>query len=287
VDRIFAYGRDDPQNYTKKHDVKPRIKANARFSIRLSDGSMNIDKKKWAQRIIAAIALVAILTILGLKFIGVLPAVLVCAAGAGLLIFVGIKGRQRRKTDVIFGFYVSANEILGDDEGRRYRFEITEAIKTGERLVSSMPDPPPLSSFALGALYHAIGNQNGAVQHLALAAEEELLKESPHVAPSRPLRRYVRRLRQIERRPERWAKINAAIRSLERMHKERGALLLSQNQGQLKRLVEAYEVWKVQHLEPAPTGNRISLDRPLRSIKSPRPITEVLNDVYQEERKTT
>lgn len=248
---------------------------------------MNIDKRKLVQRIVAAVAVVAILTVLGLKFVGLVPAVLVCVAGAGLLVFGFIKGRQRRKTDVIFDFYVSANEILGDEERRRYRFEIAEAIKVGEKVVSSMPDPPPLSSFALGALYHSIGNQNGAVQHLALAAEEEVLKESPHVAPSRQLRRYVRRLRQLERRPDRWAKINAAIRNLERMHTERAAHLLAQNQVQLKRLVEAYEVGKAQQLAPAPTGDRISPDRPLRSIKSPRPISEVLNDVYQEERKTS
>lgn len=247
---------------------------------------MNIDKRKLVHRIAAAIAVVGILTVLGLKFIGLLPAVLVCVAGAGLLVFVVIKGRQRRKTDLIFGFYVSANEILGDDERRRYRFEIAEAIKVGEKVVSSMPDPPPLSSFVLGALYHSIGNQNGAVQHLALAAEEEVLKESPHVAPTRQLRRYVRRLRRIERRPERWVKINTAIRSLERMHAERAAHLLAQNQVQLKRLVEAYEIGKSQQLAPAPTGDRISPDRSLRSIKSPRPIAEVLNDVYQEERKT-
>jgi hypothetical protein len=248
---------------------------------------MNMERKKLLQRILAAIVLVALLMVVGWRFVGVLPAVLVCAAGAGLLVLVAVKGKQRRTTDVIFGFYVSANEILGDEERRRYRFEIAEAIKTGERVVSSMPDPPPLSSFALGALYHSIGDQNGAVQNLALAAEEELLKESPHVAPSRQLRRYVRRLRQIERRPKRWSKINAAISSLERMHRERGARLLADNQIQLKRLVEAYEGEKSQQLAPAPTGVRISPERTLRSIKSPRPISEVLNDVYQEDRKTS
>jgi hypothetical protein len=248
---------------------------------------MNIDKRKLIQRIVALSALVALLTVVALKFVGVLLVVLVCAVGAGLLVFVAIKGRHRRKTEVIFGFYVAANEILDDEDRNRYRFEIAEAIKTGEKVVSSMPDPPPLSSFALGALYHSIGDQNGAVQHLALAAEEEILKESPHLAPSRHLRRYVRRLRQIERRPKRWPKVNAAIRSLERMHRERGAHLLAENQVQLKRMVEAYEVGKSQQLSPAPTGDRISMDRPLRSIKSPRPISEVLNDVYQEDRKTS
>lgn len=247
---------------------------------------MNINKRRLVLRIVAVSALVAIVTVVGLKFAGVLPIVFVCGVGFGL-VFGAINARQRRKTDFILGFYVSANEILGDEERRRYRFEIAEAIKTGEKVVRSMPDPPPLSSFALGALYHSIGDQNGAVQNLALAAEEEALKESAHVAPSRQLRRYVRRLRQIERRPERWAKVVAAISNLERMHRERGAHLLTQNQVQLNRMVAAYEVGKSQQLAPAPTGDRISLDRPLRSITSPRPISEVLNDVYQEDRKTS
>ena len=248
---------------------------------------MNIDKRKLVQRIVALGLLAAILVVAGLKFVGLASVLIVCIVGSGLLIFVVIKGRQRRQTEAILGFYVVANEILADEERSRYRFEIAEAIKTGERVVSSMPDPPPLSSFALGALYHSIGDQNGAVQNLALAAEEELLKESPHVAPSRQLRRYVRRLRQIKRRPERWPKVNAAISSLERMHRERAAHLLAQNQVQLKRLVEAYEVEKSQQSAPAPTGVRISAERRLRSIKSPRPISEVLNDVYQEDQKTS
>lgn len=248
---------------------------------------MNIDKRKLVQRIVALGLLVAILVVAGLKFVGIASVFIVCVVGGGLLMFVFVKGRQRRKTEVILGFYVTANEILIDEERRRYRFEIAEAIKTGEKVVSSMPDPPPLSSFALGALYHSIGDQNGAVQNLALAAEEELLKESPHVAPSRQLRRYVRRLRQIERRPERWTKVNAAIGSLERMQRERGAHLLADNQVQLKRLVEAYEGKKSQQPAPAPTGLRISPERTLRSIKSPRPISEVLNDVYQEDRNTS
>jgi len=248
---------------------------------------MNIDKRKLVQRIVAVGLFTAILVVVGLKFVGIASVFILCFVGGGLLMFVVVKGRQRRKIEGILDFYVVANEILVDDERRRYRFEIAEAIKAGERVVSSMPDPPPLSSFALGALYHSIGDQNGAVQNLGRAAEEEMLKESPHIAPSRQLRRYVRRLRKIERRPERWSKINAAISSLERMHRERGARLLADNQIQLKRLVEAYEGEKSQQLTPAPTGVRISRERTLRSIKSPRPISEVLNDVYQEDRKTS
>ncbi len=245
---------------------------------------VNLDKKKLVQGLVVFGVVVALLVLAGWKFIGFALVVIVAAIGTGIMVGVGMMRWQRRQTDVIFDFYVTANEILGDDDRRRrYHFEIAEAIKAGEKVVSSMPDPPPLSSFTLGALYHEVGNQNGAVQHLALAAEEELLKESPHISPSRQLRRYVRRLRKIERRPQRWPAVNAAIRNLERLHHERAALLLAQNQNQLKRIVEAYEVEKPKQLTPPPTGARISSSRSLRSVKSPPPISEVLNDIYQEE----
>lgn len=248
----------------------------------------SIEKRKLV-RGAAILGVLAILpVVLGWKFIGAAPVVVIALLGTGLLVVIGVKRLQRRQTEVIFGFYVTANEVLGEDERRRrYHFEIAEAIKTGEKVVSSMPDPPPLSSFALGALYDSIGNQNGAVQHLALAAEEELLKESPRVSPSRQLKRYVRRLRQIERRPERRPKVIAAIRNLERLHHERAAQLLAQNQVQLKRIVEAFDEGKMPQLAPAPTGIRISSSRSLRSIKTPPPISEVLNDIYQEENKAS
>ncbi len=245
----------------------------------------NLDKKQIVQGLIVLGIVAVLLVLVGLKFIGLAPAVALALVGTGVVVGLGIRGWQRRQTEVILDFYVNANEILGDDDPRRrYHFEIAETIKTGEKVVSSMPDPPPLSSFALGALYHSIGNQNGAVQHLALAAEEELLKESPHIAPSRKLRRYVRRVRKIERRPERWPKVNAAIRNLERLHHERAGLLLAQNQKQLKKIIEAFEVDKPRQLESAPTGLRIAANRSLRSVKSPPPISEVLNDIYQEDR---
>jgi hypothetical protein len=132
-------------------------------------------------------------------------------------------------------------------------------------------------------LYHSIGDHNAAVEQLAIAAEEELLKESCHVSPSRPLRRYVERLRQIERRPKRWPKLDAAIKSLERMHHERAAHLLAQSQQQLKRMVEAYESEMSEQSSSPQKGMTISPKRPLRSITPPPPISEVLNDIYQED----
>jgi hypothetical protein len=150
-----------------------------------------------------------------------------------------------------------------------------------------MPDAPPLSRFALGALYYSIDDHNAAAEQLGFAAEEEVLKESRHLAPSRQLRRYVSRLRRIERRPKRYAKINAAIASLERMHKERAARLLAESQQHLKRLVEAHESERSEQIRAPRRDLPISSGRSLKSITAPPTISEVLNDVYQEEPKAS
>jgi hypothetical protein len=224
------------------------------------------------------------------KLAGVAPMLLVFAIGVGILLFLAFKRARDRKTEVIFAFYVTADEILGSSGSSRYRFEIAEGIKKGEAVVHMLPDPPPLSSFALGALYNSVGDHNGAIGHLALAAEEEMLKDSPHVSPSRQLRRYVKRLRQIEWRPERWAKISAAMRNLESMHRERGAQLLAENQAQLKRLVAAFDnEMSDQAVQSAATRTPVTnfTGRSFKSITPPPPISEVLNDVYQEERKSS
>jgi hypothetical protein len=211
------------------------------------------------------------------------PLILVDMAVGGLIVFVVLKIRANRKTKVIFGFYVTANEILVDSEGSRYHFEIADVIKTGERIIRSMPDAPPLSRFALGALYYSVGNHNSAVEQLGFAAEEEVLKESQYLSPSRQLRRYVKRLRRIERRPRRYAKLNAAIASLERMHQERAAQLLAESQKHLRRMVEAFDNEIAEQGRSPRRDFRISSTLPLKSISAPPTISEVLNEVYQEE----
>src|SRR5258705_10349396 len=167
-----------------------------------------------------------------------MPIIAVGFVAWGLLIVIVLKIRPNRKTKVFFVFYVAVNEILVDGDKSRYHFEIAQVIKTGERIVRSMPDSPPLSRFALGAMYYSIGDHNAAVEQLGFAAEEEVLKESRHATPSRQLRRYVAKLRRVERRPKLYAKINAAIASLERMNQERGERLLAASQQQLKRMGE-------------------------------------------------
>src|SRR5258708_8120554 len=150
---------------------------------------MTPGRKKLAIRIGAGVVIFA--AIVGVFVIaGDLPIIAVGLVALGLLIVIALKIRANRKTKVIFGFYVAANEILVDGDKSRYHFEIAQVIKTGERIVRSMPDSPPLSRFALGALYYSIGDHNAAVEQLGFAAAEEVLKESRHATPARQFRPY-------------------------------------------------------------------------------------------------
>ena len=244
---------------------------------------MNPNRKKIATRLGAGVVIVA--AIVGaLVIVRAMPIVAVGFVALGLLVVLAFRIRANRKTKVIFAFYIAANEILVDGDKSRYHFEIAQVIKTGERIVKSMPDSPPLSRFALGALYYSIGDHNAAVEQLGFAAEEEVLKESRHATPSRQLRRYVAKLRRIERRPKLYAKLNAAIASLERMHQERAARLLAESQQQLKRMVEAYEGEMSEQIRSPRKDLPISSSRSLKSITAPPTISEVLNEVYQEDR---
>jgi hypothetical protein len=247
---------------------------------------MTANQKKWTMRLGAGVVAAAV--IVGVwEVVRAAPVVIIGLALVGLIVLLAFRIRANRRTKVIFGFYVAANEILVDGERSRYHFEIAEVIRTGEKVVRLMPDAPPLSRFALGALHYSVGDHNAAVEQLGFAAEEEVLKDSRHVLPSRQLRRYVRRLRQIERRPKRYAKLNAAIASLERMHQERAARLLAESQQQLKRMVEAYEGEISEQIRSPRRDLAISATRSLKSISAPPPISEVLNDIYQEEPKAS
>src|SRR5258705_12241859 len=244
---------------------------------------MATSRKRVAIRLGAGVAVVdAVVGVL--MIVRAVPLVAVGLVALCLLVFIALKIRANRKTKVVFGFYVAANEILVDGDKSRYHFEIAKVINTGERVVRSMPDSPPLSRFALGALYYSIGDHNAAVEQLGFSAEEEMLKESRHSTPSRQLRRYVARLRRIERRPKLYAKLNAGIASLERMHQERAARLLAESQQQLKRMVEAYEGEMSEQIRSPRRDLPISNSRSLKSITAPPTISEVLNEVYQEDR---
>ncbi|HUS12960.1 MAG TPA: hypothetical protein VMZ30_20990 [Pyrinomonadaceae bacterium] len=247
---------------------------------------MTARQKKWVIGLGAGVVVIGI-AVGAMQLVRVASVIILAIVALGLVVILALKIRANRKTRVIFRFYVAANEILIDGERGRYHFEIAQVIKTGQRVITSMPDAPPLTRFALGALYYSIDDYNAAVEQLGFAAEEEVLKESRHLAPSRQLRRYVGRLRRIERRPKRYAKINAAVASLEKMHQERGARLLAESQQRLKRLVESYESTMSEQIRAPRRDLPISSGRSLKSITAPPTISEVLNDVYQEDRTTS
>src|ERR671919_2227855 len=145
---------------------------------------------KLTTKAIAIVIIVAILNAVGLS-----PVVLVFFTGVALVIWLVVRRAQMREIERIFEFYVAADAILREEERRWYGFEIAEVIEHGESLLETMPDPPPLHFFALGALYQRLGNHDAAVQYLSRLNEDELNDEAHRLAPSAQLRRYVMMLR--------------------------------------------------------------------------------------------
>jgi hypothetical protein len=126
----------------------------------------------------------------------------------------------------VFEFYLTANEMLRDDDRRWYGFELREAIDRGESLLQRMSGAPPLVHFALGALYNKVGDHKQAVRHLAIVSEGDAADERSFMYPTPELRNYVRVLRKIEREPGDAPLTSAAVRSLERARRIRGPILL-------------------------------------------------------------
>lgn len=145
---------------------------------------------------------------------------------------------SRSETREIFEFYLSANELLRDDERRWYGFEVQEVIARGERILQLMNGAPPLVYFTLGALYHKVGDHKSAVNHLAYVVENENAEESAYIYPSPDLRNYVKILRKIEREPAEAPQTSAAIRALERARRNRGKSFLEISRVKLNELNE-------------------------------------------------
>jgi len=145
---------------------------------------------------------------------------------------------SRSETREVFEFYLSANELLRDDERRWYGFEVQEVINRGERILQLMNGAPPLVYFTLGALYNKIGDHKSAVNHLAYVIENENADEAAFNYPSPDLRNYVRILRKIEREPAEAPQTSAAVRSLERARRNRGRVMLEQSRVEFKLLEE-------------------------------------------------
>src|SRR5262249_53764035 len=136
-----------------------------------------------------------------------------------------VRRLDRQRVRGIFEFYVAANEVLYDGERHWYGFELTEVIDSGEDILHTMTDPPILVRFAVGALYHRMGQHRHAIEELACVAETTHSEEDV-TQPSPLLRRYVRALRQLERYPERSAGAIAAMRNLELARREKTAAML-------------------------------------------------------------
>lgn len=160
-----------------------------------------------------------------------------------LLLFLGVLGfflwkifsiEAKSETRQIFEFYLSANEILREDDRRWYGFEIQETVQRGEHIIRSMTAAPPLVYFALGALYQKLDDHTSAIRHLSRVAGESASPESAIVFPTRELREYVRMLRKIERAPAEAPLTSSAVRSLERARKHKSKQLLEHSRSQLK-----------------------------------------------------
>ena len=129
-------------------------------------GVMKSSRKKLLQQAIAMIVIAAVL-----QRIGLTPVLIVFFFLSGFLIWLVVVRSSRREAREVFEFYIAADEILRDQERQWYGFEILEVVRRGERVLSSMPDPPPLVYFSLGALQYRAGDYEAAVENLGAFEE--------------------------------------------------------------------------------------------------------------------
>ena len=231
---------------------------------------------KLTTKAIAIVIIVAVLNAVGLS-----PVVLVFFTGFALVIWLVVRRAQMREIERIFEFYVAADAILREEDRRWYGFEITEVIEHGESLLEAMPDPPPLSYYALGALYQRLGNHDAAIQYLSRLTDDEQYDETNRVAPSPQLRRYVMMLRRLEFHPATEPQMLGAIRSLERARQRNAGRMLLESRKELETAAATAEPAEVSVSQP--TAEPFPASAPLSSISAPPPISAVLRDVYQEE----
>jgi hypothetical protein len=285
--------------------------------------------KETAQRLLAIIVIVAMLALMGIP-----PTVIIFFALVVFFVWRAVDRAEQNDTRRIFDFYIAANEVLRDEDRRWYGFEIAGVIARGENILRSMNDAPPLLHFALGALYHCLGDNRAAAEHLAFVLENEQGDERRRFAPSPELRRYVETLRRLEREPAEGPQSIAAFRSLDRLRRQRAESLLAESRERLKaqtpplevkpapvetkrravsaiyepipldaartesRLAEVLQT-KNEAQESAEESNIVSVEERTSQTNAsargktlvaratpPPPITEVLRDLYDEEKKT-
>lgn len=168
-----------------------------------------------------------------------------------VLVFLGVTGffiwkafapAKANTVRSIFEFYLTANEILRDDDRRWFGFELQEAIHSGEKMLHWMPDPPPLLVFTLGALHHKAGNFEIAGKYLSDMVENSQSQEDRLLIASPELKNYVRVLRRIEREPAEAPQTAAAVRALERARRNRGTVLLEDSRKKLQALKDSEQI---------------------------------------------
>src|SRR5215510_1637173 len=194
-----------------------------------SGGIMGAGTGKLTTKAIAVIIIVAMLDAVGLS-----PVVMVLVTSVVLVVWLCARRAQAREVERVFDFYIAADAILREEDRRWYGFEIVEAIEHGESVLDIMPDPPPLNYYALGALYHRLGNHQATVEYLSRVVEDECCEETHRIAPSPQLRRYVTLLRRIEYQPSTAPQTLAAIRSLERARQRHAVKMLCDSRGVLE-----------------------------------------------------
>jgi hypothetical protein len=190
---------------------------------------------------------------------------------------------SRSETREIFEFYLTANEILRDDDRRWYGFEIKEAIRRGEEIVQRMSGAPPLVHFALGALQNKAGDHKAATSNLAYVVENLNSDEAAFVNPSPELRSYVKVLRKIEREPADAPLTSSAVRALERARKLRAKTLLEESRTKFANVVPSVEPDRVlgaaQSISVSyqPNGDSVTSGRP-----DPKPVSVTSDQPRQE-----
>ena len=237
-----------------------------------------------AQRLVAIVVIMAMLGVVGIPL-----TVILFFATVIYFVWRAVQRSEQQDVKNIFDFYVSANEILRDDEKRWYGFEVSQVIAEGERVLHMMADPPPLVYFALGALYHRAGEHEAAAESLAYLVEDESGDECSRTHPSAELRRYVEVLRRIEREPAEAPQTTAAIRGLERARRARAAAMLEESRARLAATRPEAMPAAASHRHPEEGGlHTLSGKRPALTPTPvvPPPIAEVLRDLYEEEKKT-
>jgi hypothetical protein len=251
------------------------------------------------QKLVAIIVILAMLALMGIP-----PTVIIFFTTVVYFVWRAVDRSEQHETRRIFDFYLAANDVLREDERRWFGFEITEVIGQGESVVHSMSDAPPLVHFALGALYHRAGDYEAASEHLAYIVEAEDGDERQRLAPSPELRRYVSVLRRLEREPAEGPQTIVAIRNLERTRRARAASMLEESRRQQQQSAAAAASLTAHRsytgagvVTPTPTPqdapHRLPLAAsnadntlPLSPPQKPAPISEVLRDLYEEEKKT-